>query len=89
MSRFLLVLFSSAALIAQTNTAVIRGTLTDPAGAPIAGAKVVALNTATNVEYSAPTNETGLYVVSEAPAGAYTITAEHPGFKRAVRCAPQ
>src|SRR5689334_7136829 len=113
MPRFLLAVAFPLALLSQTNTAVFRGTLTDPAaaaiaaaravalhpvpaseyrapttkpaGAAIAGARVVALHTDTGVEYQAPTNETGLYVISEAPAGSYTVSAEHSGFKRSVR----
>ena len=85
MPRFLLAVALPLALLSQTNTAVIRGTLTDPAGAAIAGARVVALHTDTGVEYQAPTNETGLYVISDAPAGSYTVSAEHSGFKRSVR----
>src|SRR5437879_750783 len=85
MFRFILAFVLAIPLLSQTNTAVIRGTVTDPTGAAVAGAKVSAMNTATGVEYAAPTNETGLYSISEAPAGAYSVTVEHPGFKRSVR----
>lgn len=40
------------ASFAQTNTAVIRGVVTDPAGANIAGAKVSATNSKTAVAYT-------------------------------------
>src|ERR1700722_1444483 len=70
---------------AQTNTAVVRGSVTDPGGANIAGAKVTVSNQETSVSYSADTNEAGLYSIPDVPAGVYTLTVENAGFKRYVR----
>ena len=70
---------------AQTNTAVVRGSVTDPGGANIAGAKVSVSNQETSVSYSADTNEAGLYSIPDVPAGVYTLTVENAGFKRYVR----
>lgn len=75
----------AAGLAAQTNTAVIRGSVTDPTGANIVGAKVVVTNRQTSVPYSAETNDSGLYMIPDVPAGPYTVTVEHTGFKRYVR----
>jgi hypothetical protein len=72
-------------LSAQTNTAVIRGVVTDPAGANIVAASITATNGATGVVYSATSNETGLYLIPDVPAGPYTIKAEHQGFRAYVR----
>ena len=74
----------AAAVHAQTNTAVIRGVVTDPAGANIAAAKVSATSSQTAIVYSATTNETGLYLIPDVPAGQYAITVEHPGFRRSL-----
>jgi hypothetical protein len=74
-----------AVLNGQTNTAVIRGVVTDPAGANIANAKVAAVNGETAVVYSAATNETGLYSIPDVPAGPYSLTVENAGFRRYVR----
>jgi hypothetical protein len=75
----------AAVLNGQTNTAVIRGVVTDPAGANIANAKVAAVNGETAVVYSAATNETGLYSIPDVPAGPYSLTVENAGFRRYVR----
>jgi hypothetical protein len=40
---------SGAAAVAQTITGSVRGTVTDPSGAVVAGATVAVTNTATNV----------------------------------------
>ncbi len=72
-------------LNAQTNTAVVRGAVSDPGGANIAGAKISVSNQETSVSYSADTNEAGLYSIPDVPAGVYTMTVESPGFKRYIR----
>jgi hypothetical protein len=59
----LLALFCSISVLAQTVTGSIRGTVTDPSGAIIAGAKVVATNAATGVSTTATTNSSGEYSI--------------------------
>lgn len=81
---FLCALFAGATY-AQTNTAIIRGVVTDPAGASIGGAKISATSQQTGVTYSASTNDTGLYLIPDVPAGLYSVTGEHPGFRRSLR----
>ncbi len=81
----LLFVLLAAALPAQTNTAVVRGVVTDPAGANVVGAKVSATNIQTAIVYSAVTNDTGLYLIPDVPAGQYALSVEHPGFRRSVR----
>lgn len=70
---------------AQNNTAVVRGSVNDPGGAKIAGAKVSVSNQETSVSYFADTNESGLYSIPDVPAGVYSMTVESSGFKRYVR----
>lgn len=86
MSRIILLLpLLISSLFAQTNTAIIRGAITDPAGANITGAKVSAANLDTSVVYSAVTNDSGQYLIRDVPAGPYSITVESTGFRRSVR----
>jgi hypothetical protein len=59
------------------------GTVSDPSGAAIAGARVTVTNPATNLSVTTTTNETGLYTLKELPIGSYRITAEAKGFKTA------
>src|SRR3954470_15270803 len=67
---------------AQTITASITGTATDPTGAAIPNAKIVATNTGAGVPYSALSNTAGVYNLPFLPVGNYNIVAENQGFKR-------
>ncbi len=66
-------------LAAQTSTGSIRGTVTDSAGAPLAGAEVVALNTSTGVQRSAATNPGGFYSLSGLTPANYQLTVRQIG----------
>jgi outer membrane receptor protein involved in Fe transport len=83
--RFCLVCFSLVILVlsaaAQVQNGQFAGTITDPSGAAITGAKVTVTNLGTNLSISTSTNDTGLYTIKELPVGAYRITAEAKGFK--------
>ncbi len=57
----------------------IRGTVTDPGGSVIAGAKLTAKNIATGLQREATTGQDGAYVLAELPAGEYTVRAEAAG----------
>lgn len=61
----------------------ISGTVADPSGAVIAGAKVTITNTATNVARTVETNATGSYAVPFLNPGVYNLRAELEGFKTA------
>jgi Carboxypeptidase regulatory-like domain len=69
---------------AQEVTANIVGTITDPSGAPIAGADVSATDSARGVVYSSKTNDSGLFNIQRIPIGNYTVKASAPGFQTAV-----
>jgi hypothetical protein len=73
-------LFCGVTAVAQTITGSIRGTVTDPSGAVVAGANVTVTNVATNVEAKAVTNSDGLYNFQFLNLGDYTITATASGF---------
>ncbi|MBI4905834.1 MAG: carboxypeptidase regulatory-like domain-containing protein [Acidobacteria bacterium] len=79
------VLLSLSSLWAQDFRSTLAGTVTDPAGASINGAKVHALNTQTNAAADATTNESGRYSIPFLIPGKYVITVEAPGFKQFVR----
>jgi len=64
---------------AQSFRGSIRGTVTDPSGSVIAGAKVTAKNIGTGLQREATTGADGGYVLAELPAGEYTVTAESAG----------
>src|SRR5215468_7345736 len=70
---------------AQRITATIRGTVTDPTGAVVSGAKVTITNEGTGLTRSAPSNSAGNYSFAELPVGSYRVEVETAGFKTAVR----
>jgi hypothetical protein len=76
---------STTAALAQTDRGTIIGTVTDPAGAVIAGAMIEAKNQATGAVYEPATSGTGNYTVAQLPAGAYDLTIAAMGFKLFIR----
>src|ERR1700677_3857790 len=72
--------FTSAAASAQTITGTIRGTITDPSGAVIRGAKVTATNVATAVKTTTVSDAAGEYSMQFLAVGAYTVTVTAGGF---------
>ncbi len=75
-----LVVFSAASTMAQSNSAVIVGTVNDSSGAAIVGAKVTVLNQGTNISTSVSTKSDGQYTVTNIEPGSYRVTATSPGF---------
>src|SRR5579862_5918441 len=78
---FIVLMFATA--FAQSNQGTITGTISDPAGAVIAGSQLEVKNSETGVVYRGGTSNTGNYVIS-VPAGTYEITVVVPGFKKFV-----
>ncbi|MFB3830177.1 MAG: carboxypeptidase regulatory-like domain-containing protein [Bryobacteraceae bacterium] len=79
-----LALFVPRAALAQ-GTGVIYGTVTDPSGAGIAGAKVEAVLTERGTARSGITGASGDYVFSAMPIGAYEIRVTAAGFQQFLR----
>ena len=69
---------------AQISTSTLTGALTDSTGAVVPRASVTATAKSTSFSRTATSNETGTYVISELPPGAYEVSAETAGFKKAV-----
>jgi hypothetical protein len=66
----------SIAVSAQTITASITGTVSDPTGAVVPSAKITATNAGTNLSYAATTNQSGVYNLLFLPVGQYNVTSE-------------
>ena len=66
---------------AQESTARLLGTITDPTGAVVPHASIVAKNAATGLERRVQANESGDYSIPLLPIGQYTVTGEAAGFK--------
>jgi hypothetical protein len=73
-------LFLAALCCAQTPTGGIEGTVVDPSGAVIPGAKVTITETATGRAIPLTTNAAGRYSVRNLLPGAYSMQIEAPGF---------
>lgn len=60
--------------------AAIRGVVTDPSGAMVAGARIVAINQATQVQRSTLTTAAGAYEIAQLPPGLYNVKVTAQGF---------
>jgi hypothetical protein len=73
------------ALVAQTQTGTISGTITDAQDAVVAGAKIEIKNVGTNATFRTQSNDSGYYTAPGLTVGDYEVVAELQGFKRGVR----
>jgi len=78
------VLFYGTPVKAQTQTATISGTATDPSGGALVNAKVDATNVGTNATQSTVTDAQGRYTIPQLNVGTYTVQASLSGFKTVV-----
>lgn len=85
LSLVALVLLLAVPVFAQKFTSSIRGTVTDPTGAAVSGAKVTLTNEATGVSRTLNTNTAGNYGFPDIQVGSYRIEVEFAGFKLAVQ----
>jgi uncharacterized protein YfaS (alpha-2-macroglobulin family) len=60
----------------------ITGTITDPTGAVISRAQVIATNTDTGVQFTRQTTSQGLYSIAPLPVGTYNVEVVAKGFQR-------
>lgn len=67
---------------AQAANGVIEGTVTDPSGSVVAGAKVKVLNLDNGTTREVTTNDSGFYRAPLLPLGRYEVVVEHTGFNR-------
>jgi hypothetical protein len=85
----LLVLATMAAIVtpvwSQEVTASIVGTVSDPSGAPVRGASVVAADTDRGTVWTAQTNDSGVYTLLRLPIGTYQVRVSAAGFQTAVQ----
>src|SRR5882724_4074849 len=79
----LVVLALSAPVFGQSTYATVSGTVSDPSGAVLPGVSLTATNNATGVVSTVISNESGAYNLTSLLPGAYTVSAELPGFQKA------
>src|SRR5436190_1475376 len=64
----------------QVATTNLTGTIKDPNGALVAGAKVFVKNKDTGVSRDASSNDQGVFVITNLAAGSYLVKVEASGF---------
>lgn len=77
-------LATSAAAFAQGTASRVTGTVTDNAGAIVAGATVTLTNDATSVSFTTQSTDAGTYVFDSVQVGIYSVAVEAPNFRRFV-----
>lgn len=80
---FLLIVLSLTSCFGQSEVAgaTLNGTVVDPSGAAVPGARVVATNDDTGLTRDTTTSEAGMYNFVRVPVGRYTLNVEANGFK--------
>ena len=82
----LIALTCQLSVSAQRILGEFTGTVTDPNGGAVAGAKVTAREVATGRIWTGQTNDDGIYRISSLPTGAqYEVSVEQSGFKTTKR----
>ncbi len=76
---------SGIALLAQTFTGSILGTVRDSSGAVVPDAAITIVNIGTNARAEARSDAAGNYTAPLLPPGAYRLEASAAGFKRFIR----
>jgi outer membrane receptor protein involved in Fe transport len=66
---------------AQITTGALSGTVTDPGGSVVIGAKVEVFNQGTGVTISLTTNDAGVFKAAFLTPGPYTVRVQSPGFR--------
>src|SRR3954452_4889749 len=71
----------AALLQAQVDTGSITGTITDPSGAVVSGAKVTLVNQGTTAALTTTTTSDGVYEFAPVRVGPYKLDAPSQGFQ--------
>ncbi|HKO62718.1 MAG TPA: carboxypeptidase-like regulatory domain-containing protein, partial [Pyrinomonadaceae bacterium] len=70
---------------AQSTNASLAGRVSDPVNALIAGAKVAAISSGTNIRYEDLTNDSGEYQLTSLPPASYHLEIQRSGFKTLIK----
>lgn len=81
--RCLLAFFVFAVAAFAQDRGTISGTVTDPSGAPVPGARALLRNPATGLTQNTASGNNGNYSFASLPPGTYNVTVEKQGFRKA------
>jgi len=79
--KILTVLALALTAHAQTSRGTVTGTVLDPTGAVVAGARVTLTGVSTGVKLATASNDAGVYRFDAVDLGAYQLDVAHPGFR--------
>ena len=79
-----LLLFMASAAWGQKDMGSIVGTVKDPSGAVVAGAKVTVTDADRGTSFETSTNASGEYVATPLHIGRYNVIVEKPGFRKQI-----
>ncbi|MBI5283188.1 MAG: carboxypeptidase regulatory-like domain-containing protein [Candidatus Solibacter usitatus] len=82
MLLLLVLVLAALPVVSQVASGSLSGTVTDPNGALVPGAKIRAVHTPTGQEIETTSSDAGLFVFASLPPGPYTITVEKAGFRK-------
>jgi hypothetical protein len=74
--------FAAGSLFSQTSVGRISGSVIDPSGAAVVGAKVTVTSVETQSVRTATSDSSGFYAVTSLPIGHYTASISASGFKK-------
>src|SRR3989442_1146436 len=81
-SRFWFLFVLSISLVyGQVDRSNLNGTVTDPSGALIEGARVQIVSRETGLTRDVRTGSSGVYNITGLPIGTYDLTISHEGFQ--------
>lgn len=87
--RFLLLCLcfklSTCHLLAQSPDGNINGLVSDPSGAAVVGAEIIAVNDVTGIQHTTNTNREGMYVLPNLPPGPYRLQVSKVGFNTVIK----
>ena len=78
---FVMLSFACGTLFGQAGGGTITGTISDQAGAVVAGANIEVRNLEAGTSYAAQSTNTGNYSISQLPVGTYEVAVRVQGFK--------
>ncbi|HYA17329.1 MAG TPA: TonB-dependent receptor [Bryobacteraceae bacterium] len=81
----LLVAAGAVTLYAQSESASVVGTITDPSGSAVPGVTVSVRNTQTNATLTLQSGSDGNYSSPPIAPGPYTVTVEQQGFRKVIQ----
>ena len=79
------ILLAPVLVYGQATEGTILGSIQDHSGAPVPNAGVSVISEGTGATRHTITNQLGEYVVTNLPLGAYAVSVEVAGFKKAIR----